>query len=284
MAFRTMKEMVDKIEDQNWSFDFRRISPNATSAGIWFDYSMATPIPKQNSYFSTALEAKALLYKDGIISGPDCASDEKKYLKMISAQCSVAPLNLMLCEYLIFYPGISGDDIAEEGITLDNSTASIPSAFNSVKDIQVMLVAQGSYTGGAQFYINYTNQDGVAGRISEVCTTNTFGIYGSILSSGVDDRQFGPFIPLQRGDTGVRSVEKVFWLTPNGGIAALVLVRKAGILDIREVNHPAEKDFFTDMGLLMPEIKNQTYINFLGLANATVAAAPCYGTVEFCWG
>ena len=166
----------------------------------------------------------------------------------------------MLCEYLLYYPGISGDDTEPEGVEMDNTLAALPSAYSDGEGVQALLVAQGSYTGGAQYFITYTNQDGVSGRISQTCTTNTFGIYGSLLSSGVGASQFGPFIPLQLGDTGIRSVQKITWLSANGGIAALVLARRAGVLDIREINQPSEKDFLVDMGLRMPTIKNQTYI------------------------
>lgn len=283
MGFTSVKNIIEKIEDEGrWhSTDFRKTFANATTAGIWFDYSMSAGSPKNNFYFSTALEAANLLGKDGIIAGPNQPSGTK-YLKLISAQGPIVPLTLYAMDYLLYYPGIDCDDNSDEGQVFDNTTAQL-TRWTDGEGVQAFLVAQGSYAGLAQFYITYTNQDGVAGRISQLCTCNNAGTYGTLMSSGVGAGQFGWAIPLQRGDTGIRSVQKINWLSSNGGIAALVLVKPLGILDVREANQAAEKDFFLDMGFRAPVVADDAYINFLGLANASVLSQPIYGTVEFCW-
>lgn len=258
---------------------FRKTSASATTAGIWCDMSTMPGNPVTNFYASTPLVGAALSSREGIPFGSD-QSPQVKYLKKMLAIGPVAPTNLLLLDYLKYYPFVDGDSTDEQ--FFDNSVP-LP-RYQNGKDVKAFVVAQGAYVGGAQFFINYTNQDGVSGRISNNCTSNTATTSGSLISSGVTAGTFGWSIPLLQGDTGIRSVESFTFLSANGGIFALVLAAELGLVAIKEANVPAEKDFLTDTGFSMPVIKDGAYLNFIALSNSTIAAQPFYGYLHTVWG
>lgn len=281
MAIKSVRDYITKVVEGGSSHTstFRKTASSATTPGVWSDLSMSPGHPVTNFYASTPLTAATLLAREGIQHSGDQAPAQK-YLKRITAIGPIAPTNLLLLDYLLYYPFIDGDSTDEQ--FLDN-TVTLP-RYTDGRCVNAFVVAQGSYTGGAQFFINYTNQDGVSGRISQTCVSNTSTFSGTLISSGVAAGTFGWNIPLQNGDTGIRSVESFTFLAANGGIFALVLAVDIGAISIREANIPAEKDFFIDTGSAMPEIKDGAYLNFLALSNASIVSQPFYGSLQIVHG
>lgn len=281
MSFKSFKDYVDKVvtAGQSHSSTFRKTSAAVTTAGIWCDCSTMPGHPVTNFYASAPLVGATLLAREGIQHGQD-QTPNQKYLKRITAMCSTAPLTLLAIDILKYYPFIDGDSTDEQ--FFDN-TVPLP-RYASGNTVQAYVVSQGSFVGGAQFFINYTNQNGVSGRLSRVCTSNTSAVSGTLISSGVSAGTFGWSIPLEQGDTGIRSVESFTFLGANGGIFALVLCKDLGSISIREANIPAEKDFLLDTGIAMPEIIDGAYLSFLALPNGSIAAQPFYGSIQTTWG
>jgi hypothetical protein len=281
MSFSSFKDYISKAvtSGQSHSATFRKTSASATSAGVWCDVSTMPGHPVTNFYASTPLFAATLLAREGLQHGQDITPGQK-YLKRLTAMSPSAPLTLLMIDILKYYPFIDGDSTDEQ--MFDNSV-SLP-RYTSGDTVKAYVVAQGSYVGGAQFFINYTNQNGISGRISRLCTSNTSTFPGTLISSGVSVGTFGWNIPLADNDTGIRSVESFTFLSANGGIFALVLCREIGSVSIREANVPAEKDYLLDTGLSMPEIKDGAYINFLALPSGSLAAQSFYGSIQTTWG
>lgn len=281
MSLNSVKSYNTKVVEggNTHTSTFRKTSASATTAGVWCDMSTMPGHPVTNFYASSPLTAATLLAREGIQHGGD-QSPSQKYLKRITIMGSSAPMNVLLMDYLLYYPFIDGDSTEEQ--FLDN-TVTLP-RYTDGNCVNAFVVAQGSYVGGAKFFITYTNQDGVSGRTSQLCTSNTSTVSGTLISSGVAAGTFGWNIPLQNGDTGIRSVESFTFLTANGGIFALVLAMDLGHVAIREANVPAEKDFLLNTGFKMPEIKDGAYLNFIALPNASIAAQPFYGSLQIVWG
>jgi hypothetical protein len=282
MGFSNFADYKTKVVDggQSHSSTFRKQSAAVTAAGIWFDGSMSGGHPIANFYASSPVVAANLLGREGIQNGSDQAPAQK-YIKRITAMCSVAPTNLLFLDLLLYYPFVDGDTTGPQ--PLDNTLASLQRYTNG-NDVSAFVVAQGAYTGGAQFFITYTNQDGISGRISQLVTCNTAGVAGSVVNSGTAAGNFGWKIPLQHGDTGIRSVQEFEFLTANGGIFALVLAKDIGVVSILEANVPAEKDFLIDTGLNLPPIADGAFLSYLILPSASVANAPIYGSIQTVWG
>jgi hypothetical protein len=71
-----------------------------------------------------------------------------------------------------------------------------------------------------------------------------------------------PFIGLQSGDTGVRSIESVTMLWVDVWLFSLILVKPLAQTQIREQTAPVEKDYLLETSDI-PEIKDDAYLNFL---------------------
>lgn len=282
MGFAAVKQLVERQVEQGayHAISFRKVVSNATAAGVWCDLSYSPGNPVANFYATEPLVSATFDGNRGIYHGPAVAPLTKHVVRA-HAQCVSAagvPLTLLLCDYLLYYPFVDMDSTDPQPLT---NTVTLP-RFTDGNGVNAFLVAQGSYTGGASFTISYTNQAGVSGRTSVAVTSNAATFAGSLVSSGPSGGT-GPFIPLQAGDTGIRSVESITFAAPNGGIAALVLCRSLATLMVREVTAPSERDFTVDMTLL-PQVQDGAYLNFLALPNASLATVPILGMAEFAWG
>ena len=151
--------------------------------------------------------------------------------------------------------------------------------------LQLMPVVVASQQGGQSFQVRYTNQDGVPGRITEVVSMTTANANGTVLHSyqaGVTCN--GPFLPLQSGDTGVRSVEAIrINGTGDVGLFALVLVKPLASFSTFDNVSPAEIDYLTDM-MSLPEIVDDAYLNLVCLAPASLSGDSIHGIIETTWG
>jgi len=155
--------------------------------------------------------------------------------------------------------------------------------YTNGKGVQVMAVSVAGRTGGQSFFITYTNSDGVAGRISPTVIQNTAAANGNIVTS---DRATagaaGPFIPLQDGDSGVRSIESVTMLGADVGLFTLVLVKPLAQVQIRGIDAPVENDHFLTKAS-MPIIYDNAYLNFICLPQGSLAATTLLGIIETAW-
>jgi hypothetical protein len=257
---------------------------NATVAGTWCDLSYSPGNPPANFYATEPLVAATLSASKGIDNGGSVSPDKKfiKKLLVYSSSTAFQSSTLMLCDYVLYYPFIDGDDTGVQ--TLDN-TVTLP-RYTDGKGVKAMLVSQGSYTGNVTFSITYTNQDGVGGRVSPLCTTNTAALAATIVNAGTAAGTSGPFIPMQSGDYGIRSVESITFTSPNGGILSLVLVKPIVETGMSEVTAtfatPSQYENFYDF-VTANQIEDGAYLNFICLPNASLSAAVVSGIIITTW-
>ena len=128
--------------------------------------------------------------------------------------------------------------------------------------VQMVAISVAWRTGWAQFFVNYTNQDGVSGRITPIVQQNTTSVNGSVVThmpTGAANNCFT--IPLQAWDSGVRSIESVTMVTTDVGLFSILLVKPlASFTWPQDLFSPAEVDFLT-MSNTMVEIKPNAYLN-----------------------
>ena len=290
MAFKNAKDIADSTDAGRYLYrSFRKQPTQTTGSGVWFDLSMSPGNPVPNYYIGAAGAFVPLKRStDGGLDhgGNVNALGYKKHLRKLMAMTptsTAAPLTMILMDYLGFY-GFVDESITDEQ-TLDNTNGL--TRYVDGAGVQMMAVVVAGQTGGQSFSVKYTNQDGLADRVSQTVLMTTQAVNGTILTSrpSGDAAYAGPFIPLQRGDTGVRLVQAV---TINGsgdvGLFSLVLCKPLATLDLRGIDAPTEIDYLTDCGCSMPEIKDDAYLNFISLPVGTLAAAPIHGIIETVWG
>jgi hypothetical protein len=197
----------------------------------------------------------------------------------MTSTATALPMPMMLCDYLLYYPFIDEGSTDEQA--LDN-TATLP-RYTDGAGVQVMAVSVAGRTGGQSFSINYTNSDGVSGRVSQTVIQNSVSVNGSIVTSDrASANARGPFIPLQAGDTGVRSIESVTMNGADVGLFSLVLVKPLAQLSLRGIDAPVEVNYLTDFGQL-PRIEDDAYLNFICCPSGSLAATALHGDISVVW-
>jgi hypothetical protein len=292
MPFSTIKAVTDQgiTEGKRWDTSFLKITTAAAyTAGRWYDLSMGTGNPRLNVYPGGLAEATRLWYKSSgsIYSGTPINSGETKHLTRMTAwatAATVANSMLMLCDYLMFYALIDADGSGEQTLTTEIALPRYPTG----EGVQMMFVTTSDLgaTPGVLARAKYTNSAGVTDRYTQFVTLTASAITAHIPYTGLANGvSMGPFIPLQDGDSGVRSVQSVELSTGTGaGYVCCVLVKPLATISIRSIVHPTEKCMILNNPTL-PEIKNEAFLSFLVLAGGNiVASSSIYGNLEYIWG
>ena len=287
-GFSSVTEVVDaEIAGKTLYRTWRKTPSVVTVAGQSFDLSMSPGVPKPQYYASAPGEAAQMSRSlQGGIDHGATVSPETKYLRKItvlSTSAGAVPQRMILCDYLMYYPFI---DMSDPIVPMVNDV-SLP-RYSDGEGVQILpvLVAPHSLVGDF-INLSYTNSDGVAGRTlggsGFVRMQAISAVNGSILCSGGSGGG-GPFLPLQAGDSGVRSIESAgpFFGT-DVGLYTLVLVKPLAEITLRGIDAPTEKDFLLDAGMKMPEIKDGAYLNFVTTVNGSLSAAPIHGDITFTW-
>ncbi len=266
---------------RSWLGFLRRNGP-AFVAGRWHDMSYAAGNPVANYYASTPLVAAVLAGRDGIDTGPAPAAGMRKRL----AVATVLPGTtggakvLWFADYCLFYPFVDGDGGLQD---LDNT---VPIPRYAGAGCQVMAVCQGTGLATGVVRLTYTNSEGVPGRVADTTLDLSVapGVLSSSLAAGVAHAApAGPWMRLQAGDTGVRSIEQVEPLSAIGGIFALVIVKPLLVAAVPTVTAaPVEIDAFADKALTA-DFEHGAYLHTIchAAAAGTPAILACTKTI---WG
>lgn len=273
-----------ELDGKERIYTWRKTPSQTTTAGLWFDLSMSPgrPVPKYWFDAPPAI-AKAVSYSsDGGLEHGGGVSPSEKYLRLTTGIATVAtalPLTMILCDYLLYYPSI--DDSVLDKQIMDN-TVTLP-RYTDGKGVQVIAVSVAGRTGGARFYFTYTNSDGVSGRTSKIAYQNNSAALGTLQNNGKNTNvSANPFLGLQDGDSGVRSIDSVVMLDADVGLMTLILVKPLGTSVIREITAPAEKDYFLESGVI-PRIYDDAYLSFICLPQGTLAATALMGDIKTIW-
>lgn len=266
-----------KVRQYTW----RKTPSQVTTGALWFDLSMSPgrPVPKYWFDAPPAI-AKAISYSsDGGLEHGGGVSPSEKYLRQTTGLATITtalPLTMILCDYLIYYPSID-DSVLDEQV-LDN-TVTLP-RYTDGEGVKVIAVSVAGRTGGARFYFTYTNSEGVSGRVSRTCYQNSASALGTLQNSGANNNNSAmPFLGLQDGDTGVRSIDSVFMLDADVGLMTLILVKPLGTSVIRGIDAVVEKDYYLESGVI-PRIYDDAYLNFICLPQGSLAATALMGDIK----
>lgn len=283
-GFKTIGQVIDaELSGNVRNYIWRKTPSQTTVSRLWFDLSMSPGMPPPQYYIGAITTATQLKQSTdgGLYHGPNVSPSEK-YLRGLTTMASAVtalPMNVILCDYLLFYPFI------DEGTTdpqLMTNSVGLP-RYTDGKGVQVMAIQTNAGTGGQQFFFTYTNSDGVAGRISQTVTMNTSTVVGNVLGSNTAVvNASNPFIGLQDGDSGVRSIESVTMLGVDTGLFSLVLVKPLAQHCFREVTVPYEKDYLVPTTDLI-RIYDDAFLGMVCLPLGSLAATVLRGDIKVIW-
>lgn len=286
MTAVTVRDVVDaEIAGQARFYEFVKNVTQTTTAGVWYDLTGSSGNPRAKQWFDAAPLAAAQIRQstDGGIFHGASVSPAIKYLRMLRLACASAtplPMPVILCDALLYYPTI--EDGTTDPQVMDNTLA-LP-RYTDGEGVQMMAVTIASRTGGQSFTVSYTNSDGTAGRTTPAVRQNAVAAPGTITTSATAtaNTSGGPFIPLQSGDSGVRSVESVTMAGADTGFFALVLVKPIAQSVIRGIDAPYEKDMLL-MGSELERVQDDAYLTLLAMPNGSLSGLSVRGAIRTIW-
>ena len=227
-GFKNCREWADaEGAGQFHVASFRKaVTAAATATSGWVDYSYFPGSPVANFYASAPLEASLVEPQYGI-RVPTVGSGRKQFLRnlklMSAANSATSTTNsrqqVILGDILLYFPFVDTDAVGEQQDMIND----IP--LPRYGSGRVIGLSQSASSTNGSFTFSYTNQDGVAGRTSQVINTFIVAAGGqTVAASPGSAASFLPFCSLQAGDSGVKSIESVTMLSGGGGLMALVIV------------------------------------------------------------
>jgi hypothetical protein len=287
-----MDDLVNEITSGKFNrADWNKITGgSAYTAGRWYDFSGLNGTPVANAFAGTALAWRTCDETTGngtqifgLPHGGNVSPDTKHVLN-VAALTSVAtgvPAQLMLVDLQGYWPGISNNTTSAQTLT---GTPSLRYANGAGCRLFWVQTAAAGATA-QNIALSYSNTVPTSGRTLPVTVAMTAsGIVGHISHSGTAANNYGPFLPLASGDTGVSTVATVTFSAANTGTGALCLARPLLTLPLTTVSVAAERDLLNQLPSL-PRVMDGACLTWLYFAGAATAAATnFYGAVEVGWG
>jgi hypothetical protein len=217
-----------------------------------------------------------------------------KHLLTMSAQTagsSTVPITLLLVDMLGCYARIDGNTAS--AITLAN-TLTLPRYTSGTGVMAYSVVAPA--TTGANAHnclMTYTNQANVGSRaLPQTVASTVSAVNSHIYHSGTAANNIGPFLPLQAGDTGIRSVQTWQQSAANGTASAftnLVLAKPIMELQLTTQFLLSERDMlnqFPSLPLIQEaDATRNACLSWIAYAGAaTPAATNFFGVNRYAWG
>jgi hypothetical protein len=273
--------------------DWNKITGAAAyTAGRWYEmfslggYPPATTFPGTALTWVTCSDATGDgTTRFGIPHGGN-VSTLIKHLSTMSAWSTAAtgvPSVLQLVDIQGYWPGINMN------VNTAQTLLGTPTLrYANGAGLRLALAARA--TTGATAHniaVSYTNQAGTAGRTLPVTVAATASaIVPHIVHSGVAANNYGPFLPMASGDTGIQSVQTVTLSAASGtaSTAVLMLVKPLATIPLSIAALMTEKDFWNQLPSA-PQIRDGACLGFLLGAGAAVAASTTFsGAMETVYG
>jgi hypothetical protein len=293
MAIQSIDNLINAISGgKTLRYDFNKITGAAAyTAGRCYDLASLNGSPVGTAYPGTALTWVTCTETGGdgtnvfgMSHGGNVSTDIKHLINM-AAQGFVAtavPSTLMLVDMQGYYPGINMNTLSAQTLL---GTPSLRYA-NGV-GLRAFLVARAT-TGASAHNIAYTynNQAGASKSNPVTVAATVSAIVPHIIHSGIAANNYGPFLPLASGDTGIQQFNTITLSAASGtaSTAALVLCKPLAQISVGVTGLLTEKDLVNQIPS-MPIIKDNACLTWILLAGAATAAATTFtGAIEVVWG
>jgi hypothetical protein len=294
-GFVNTAEYAQAREDgQTWVTQFRKLVASAASVtNAWVDYTYSGGSPSANFYASTPLESAEVETARGFYVPTVAPATQflKNLMVMTASSSATSTANgrqqLILCDYLLYYPFIDTDAVGEEQ-TL-TTAVTIPRYASG----RVMAVAQSAASAIGTFTFNYTNQDGDP-KTSPANRTFVVAGGGHLVGAGGAGASYYPFLDLAAGDTGVQSIESVTMSVAGGGLMALVIVQPLLTAHVQQEcrrtttgnleSYGAASEFSSLIHHQPPRIIDGAVLGMLGCGfSGSLASSTLVGIIETIW-
>lgn len=285
MGFSSMDNFINatSVNGQFYRADWNKnfLPTTAAAAGEWHCLANGAGNPAAATIFNTGTNLAFQAVNDtiatagGIQHGGDVSPATKHIVNAsaYTAAITVAPCVLMLVDLLGFYRVTTTTLTTAQTL---NNTVTLP-RYTSGAGVQAFIFANNATPLGAgvpNLSINYTNSGSTAGRVTPTVLPigKTAAANGLIVYSGNGAGKFGPFLPLQGGDAGIKSIQSVTQsATYTSGEYSIGLCKPLLTLPITTQGVAAERDLMNQIPSL-PRVydgANLVWLMYSGAATPT---------------
>lgn len=290
MAFSSIDDLVNEITTNGkfWRADWNKITGAAAyTAGRWYDLSTLNGTPIANAWAGTSLTYQACTSASGfsLYHGGNVTPDTKHILNMsaVSAVATAVPGVLMLVDMQGYWPGINMNSLSLQ--TLSGNPSTFIRYANGVGCRLYLAISSTSGATAHNLSVSYVDQSDNSNSLPVTVACTASAIPPHITHSGTAANNYGPFLPLASGDTGVKNVNSVQLSAASGaGTAALVLCKPLAQIPIVTAAVLAERDLLNQLPSL-PQVQDDACLTWLYFTGAAAAGnTNFYGGVELGWG
>jgi hypothetical protein len=273
--------------------DWNKITgATAYVAGRTYDFSSLGGYPVANAWAGTALAWTTCNEATGngtqvfgLPHGGNVSADIKHLLNLGVQTTAAAgvPGTLTLVDLQGYWPGISNNSAVAQTLTGTPTLRYANGAGCRLFQVQTAIAG----ATAQNFQCSYTNQSAVSGRLVGnplTVSMTASAIVGHISHSGVAAANYGPFLPLASGDSGVANVATVTMSAANTGTFALCLARPLAQITLGVATVYHEKELLNQIPSL-PIIRDGACLTWLYTAGAATGASTTFmGHTEVVWG
>jgi len=293
-GFSSQDSMINAITElgQSYRSDWQKstFATTAHTAGLWYSLFRGGGNPGADTILGTGtnLAFQALTDTTANATGIPHGGNVGGYKVLLNAAAqtaaaTTAPCVLMLVDLLGFYPITT---VTTTGAQVLNNTVTLPRYTNGAGVQAFITPSTVMGAGTPNISLGYTNSAAVGSRATPATLPigNTAAAVTSIVYSGTGSGKYGPFMPLQAGDAGIRSVQTInLSATYTSGVLNLVLCKPLITMPITTLGVTAERDLVNQIAS-MPKVYDGACLAWIMLAGAaTPVASPISGHLEFGW-
>lgn len=301
MGFASQDALTNAItvDGKTDGFIYQKNFAAAAVAGHWHHLINSAGTPPAATFGGTELTFTATddTWSEGALQHGGDKSPDTKHLIACGGSivaAAGAPWYVMPVD-MVGYAKLNTTNVTTTGaktitMTPIGSSAAKVDRYPNGAGLRLFVGAYGAMGANAPtLQITYTNQAGTAGRVTTAgCVSTASATSGTILNSGNAANKYGPFLPLQGNDTGVRDIETLTW----GGTAhasGSVFVALCKPLVSLPIPVPATGLFnlfdYVNTIPSFPKIPDGANIQFLVFnTGATTSGGTFYAAGQYAWG
>ena len=301
MGFTSQDDLINQVtvNGKYLRRDGAKLTSPVHTAGGWHCLAGMNGYPIASTFPGTSLAWVACDESTGdgtnvfgIQHGGDVSTATKH---LINVGCSMvaaagAPWQAKLVDLQGYYK-LSGTDVTGTGSRVLTGTPTMRYTDGVGCQAFFMVGTQPTAGGPTLSASSYTNAASVTGHAFQGSPTMgaTADAYaGRIIHSGNAAGRYGPFLPLQAGDTGIKSIQSFTFsggtAYTGSGVLALCIARPICDISIPVTGMWSERDLVNQLPS-MPQIKDDACLVWLLFGTgATTNASPFTFALDFAWG
>lgn len=295
MGFSSLSDLISELTASTPKRHMRpilKIRPNTAGvAATWESLWAMAGDPQAGDLTGTALNA--IQCNDSTVGavyhGGNVSADTKHLTKLgfMTIGTAVAPGYVILYDRLLYYPQINASVNTNQALV---NGVGLP-RYTDGKGVRMWIevttafgVTTGVLTYGSS---GYTNTADVTGRQHGVTVNTTASSAVNRLphSGSTQNNNYNPFLPLQAGDLGVKSVQSIQFTTAHAsGVCALVLGYPLASIPIADASSYAEREFCFQLPSF-PRVYDGACLGLLMVGSGALNAnTPFSADIEVAWG